>query len=90
MVAACVTYPTRLRRSSGTRRLAQHGDTARGEDLSSDDAAHQRGLAAARRAEQAGDGAAGDLDRQVIDRGALAANDPEMVDDDDRLGSPSQ
>ena len=75
---------------SGAGRLAEDRDAARGEDLGSDDAAHQRGLAAARRAEQAGDGAAGDLDRQVVDRGALAADNPQMVDDDDRLDTPSR
>lgn len=75
----------------GAGRLPEHRDATRGEDLSAHDAAHQRRLPAARRPEQAGDGAAGDLDREVVDRGSLAADNSQMVDDDGRLDtSPKQ
>ena len=35
--------------------------------------------------EQAGDGAAGDLHREVVQRRALAADHPQVLDDDGRL-----
>ena len=65
-----------------TCRTAQHRHRALGDDLGADDAAHQRRLAAAGRAEQAGDGAARDLHRDVVQRDALAADDPQILNVD--------
>ena len=50
-----VADPAAQRRRA--RRLAEHVDAAAGDDLHADDRAHERRLAAAARAEQAGDGA---------------------------------
>ncbi len=65
--------------------MAEHGHRAGGDDLCADDRAHQCGLAAAGRAEQSRDGAAGDLHREVVYRGSLAADDAEVIDGDHRL-----
>ncbi len=69
-----------------TGRVAQHGDGAGRHDLRADDAAHQRGLAASGRAEQAGDAAPPDLHGEVMQRSSFAAVDPQVVDADGRAG----
>lgn len=56
--------------------MTEHGDRARGHDLSAHDAPHQRGLAATGRSEQPGDGAAGDPYREVLQCYVFATNHP--------------
>ena len=58
------------------RRVTQHGDRARRHNLGADDAAHQRALTASGRTEQAGDGAFCDIDREVAQCQAFAADHP--------------
>lgn len=82
--------PDALAQRSRAGRLPEHRDAAPGDELRSDDAAHQRGLAAARGPEQAGDGAAGDSHGQVMDGGAFPAHDAQVVDDNDRLDASPQ
>jgi hypothetical protein len=75
-----VTDPVAQFRGSG--RSAQHGDRPAGDDLGTDDRAHQRGLAAAGRAEDAGDRAARDSDRHVVQGAPVAAHNPQVPDFD--------
>jgi hypothetical protein len=70
--------------------VPENRHAACGEDLRSDNAAHQRGLATSRGPEESGDGAAGDLDGQIVDRGPFTADNPQVVDDDDRLDASPQ
>src|SRR4051812_11872855 len=76
-------------RGSGPGGMPDPRDRSRRDDLRADDGSHQGGLAAARRAEKAGDRATRDLDRQIVYRGPLAANDPEVVDGDDGFDAVS-
>src|SRR6185369_17324130 len=59
---------------------AEHRDRPLVDDLGADDAPHQRGLTAPRWAEQAGDRAARDLYRDVVQRDPLTAYDPQILD----------
>jgi hypothetical protein len=70
--------------------MAQHRDGSGSDDLRADDGSHQGGLAAPRRAEKSGDRAARDLHRQIVYGRPFAADDTEMVDDDDRFDTASQ
>jgi hypothetical protein len=65
-----------------TRGPAEHADGALGDDLGADDAADQGGLAAAGWAEDAGDGSGCDVNRDVFEGGALAADDGQVFDGD--------
>jgi len=59
--------------------MAQNGHRSGGHDLGAHDAAHQRRLAAARRPEQSGDRAPGDVDGEVVQRDLLAADHPQVA-----------
>ena len=74
------TAPERRR----ARRLAEHLDRATRHDLGSDDGAHQRGLAAAARAEQPDDLAGGHREVQPLDDVVPAADDSQPADRDRR------
>ena len=59
--------------------MPQDGHRPGGHDLSAHDAAHQRGLSAARGPEQPGDRAPGDVDGEVVERDLLASHHPQMA-----------
>ena len=61
-------------------RVAQDRDLSPGDLLDTDERAHQRGLAAARRAEQPDDLAGGRLEAEVVDRDGAAADHDEVAD----------
>jgi hypothetical protein len=60
-------------------RPSQHRHGSAGDDLRADNTAHQRGLAAPGRPEQPGDGAAGDLDGDIVHRDTFAAHHPQIL-----------
>ena len=64
----------------GAGRVAEHGDGAAHDLLHADDRAHQGGLAAAARPEQAGDAAPRDGAAEVVQHATLAARHHEVFD----------
>ena len=82
--AVWVTYPTR-RRSGASRPACRAPGPRPGRPLHPDDAAHERGLAAAARPQQAGHLAGRHRERQAGEDGAAAEGDDDVADLD-RLG----
>jgi hypothetical protein len=74
----------------GARRMAQHRDRPRGDDLGAHDGPHQGGLPAARGAQQSGDGARPNLYREIAHGVVVTAGDLQMVDADRRFAVPAR